>query len=1084
MSTMNNKANFLSNKPQGEDLLDGQSQIKIADAIKKHIIEFDADATDVNKDDNDIALPRIIGVEGAWGSGKSNMLKKLEEKLEENGYFFFTYDAWGNQEDLQRRSILELLTQKLIDKEILIGETEITVLNTDLDKEPTTMTCTWKRRLFSLVSRKSTSHNVTIPKVESSTKAFALMLVVSAIAATMMGAMKPTNAPCWYSLLVLAGTLVPFLIFMLCKWIYGWDFDVMWKMYQTEGTKDTATYTISELEPSVKEFRDWMTDLEKSFAVGKRLVIVFDNMDRLPREKVRQLWSSIQTFFAGKGYNKVWCIIPFDRAHLANAFSEDKTPDKGLELTNYFIEKTFPMVYRIPDPIITDYRGVFDTLFEKAFGKRNEQETINRCYRLKKPKPNMREIISFINKCVSLEHTWGNEINLTSIAVFVLNSDIILNERTDQTIIDGEYIGVFGKIIEVNEELTTEISSLVYGVDKVQAAQLPLKNIVAKALSAKESANFGKLANEKKNFFIILDEETKDMDTSLLDTAIKQISDIDAEGITAKDQSLLEKVWKKMAELYHANKLNETTFRPEVKLLMSHCPGKALKERVGKKFLELFISGDKNEHKGEEWYSVYKEFSIFVNEKGLSLTLPEKMMMAGDYVAYVKAAKADYKNYAITTSNDDLNKDLLSRVADGIDILDVLRTIQGDERFSLIGLYEGSRAMIEGGTATDDNIESALNVCKELSKEPLNLKVKQSFLDQLTHTGSVKDDLQVLRALVGKDLIGLNDEDYAKMAQVAYSYVNTDELWDKTISEKTTVLAKMMAWLIVNNQHCGQFKPDKDMITGMANIHSKTGAEQQAIIKFVDEWGKNSLNEAENALILSSVLGSESWVSSLLADKNDFSKVVLAKYYKDFNAQPITTFIASNNTWANSTYWLKVLKILIDDPDFKSACKEKLIEITGLVVKGISTGNIVSGNSNQELQDKLLAWIQFEDISSKVSDALFNYANRQSAINKYMFKSLHRYLVKVKGAEAHFLNYALKPLINEEEVQQIVLDNLSDYESLIHNNISQASDLKDALIKLYNTTKNEEFKALIDRLGIIVHEEPSEDSEEVKDEKK
>ena len=78
MSTMSDKANFLSNKPQGEDLLDGQSQIKVADAIKKHIIEFDADATDVNKDDNDIALPRIIGVEGAWGSGKSNMLKNIE----------------------------------------------------------------------------------------------------------------------------------------------------------------------------------------------------------------------------------------------------------------------------------------------------------------------------------------------------------------------------------------------------------------------------------------------------------------------------------------------------------------------------------------------------------------------------------------------------------------------------------------------------------------------------------------------------------------------------------------------------------------------------------------------------------------------------------------------------------------------------------------------------------------------------------------------------------------------------------------------------------------------------------------------
>ena len=34
---MDNKANFLSNKPSGLDLFDGQSQEKVAEAIKKHI---------------------------------------------------------------------------------------------------------------------------------------------------------------------------------------------------------------------------------------------------------------------------------------------------------------------------------------------------------------------------------------------------------------------------------------------------------------------------------------------------------------------------------------------------------------------------------------------------------------------------------------------------------------------------------------------------------------------------------------------------------------------------------------------------------------------------------------------------------------------------------------------------------------------------------------------------------------------------------------------------------------------------------------------------------------------------------------
>ena len=112
--------------------------------------------------------------------------------------------------------------------------------------------------------------------------------------------------------------------------LIGWTWKEMWQMYQTSGRTDTSTFTISDIEPSVTEFRKWMTDLSNALVDKRRLVIVFDNMDRLPSEKVRQLWSSIQTFFAVKGYTKVWCVVPFDREHLANAFSDANEEDKRL----------------------------------------------------------------------------------------------------------------------------------------------------------------------------------------------------------------------------------------------------------------------------------------------------------------------------------------------------------------------------------------------------------------------------------------------------------------------------------------------------------------------------------------------------------------------------------------------------------------------------------------------------------------------------------------------------------------------------------------------------------------------------------
>ena len=104
---------FIQNKPCSIGKLDGGSQERLAKTIARHFRQNDS-----LNDDN--ALPRIIGIEGIWGSGKSNVVKMLEKELSDN-YYFFEYDAWGHQEDLQRRSILELLTSKLINDGILSG---------------------------------------------------------------------------------------------------------------------------------------------------------------------------------------------------------------------------------------------------------------------------------------------------------------------------------------------------------------------------------------------------------------------------------------------------------------------------------------------------------------------------------------------------------------------------------------------------------------------------------------------------------------------------------------------------------------------------------------------------------------------------------------------------------------------------------------------------------------------------------------------------------------------------------------------------------------------------------------------------
>ena len=132
---------FISNQPSGNDKFEGASQERLSKAISEHFKNIDSK--------NDLCIPRIVGIEGTWGSGKSNVVKLLEQKLKENGYFFYEYDAWGNQEDLQRRSLLEQLTDKLVSNNVLTGTTTTKI------KGGKPKTVTWSEKLKYLLARKT-----------------------------------------------------------------------------------------------------------------------------------------------------------------------------------------------------------------------------------------------------------------------------------------------------------------------------------------------------------------------------------------------------------------------------------------------------------------------------------------------------------------------------------------------------------------------------------------------------------------------------------------------------------------------------------------------------------------------------------------------------------------------------------------------------------------------------------------------------------------------------------------------------------------------------------------------------------------
>ena len=252
---------FIKSLPIGKDLLEGKAQEQIAENIACLIKDNQAE----NK---------LVGLDGPWGSGKSNLVKILESRLSDTHHFFI-YDAWGHQEDLQRRAFLEELTADLCSEKLI-----------DPDS--------WKPKLKDLLSRKREVSTKTIPHLSIGVIATIFAVVLTPIFQALAGWVENL----WCKLLI---TAIPFLsaIAIYCftpkKDGHGF-FSDMYVFYKDKELSNETHVTVSEKEPSVRGFQKWMGDLSSSL-VGKKLVVVFDNMDRLPPDKVRELWSSIHTFF-------------------------------------------------------------------------------------------------------------------------------------------------------------------------------------------------------------------------------------------------------------------------------------------------------------------------------------------------------------------------------------------------------------------------------------------------------------------------------------------------------------------------------------------------------------------------------------------------------------------------------------------------------------------------------------------------------------------------------------------------------------------------------------------------------------------
>ncbi|MBB6030055.1 P-loop NTPase fold protein [Oceanithermus desulfurans] len=385
---------------------------------------------------------KAVALFGNWGSGKSTVVRLFQKEVEENpDTKVFVFDAWAHEGDPLRRSFLERLKSFLETSGWIKGKA-LEEINNQIDE---------------LTGRKEESQSRTDTVVTYEGKWIGASLALGVpLGAALLSSQPVFLAPTWFAALSLVAIFSPVLVatyfgFRSRPRKRTWEFPSL----VSQNIHTTRTSTVRSPEPTSVEFEARFKDmLDRALTGDRRLVIVVDNLDRLPNEQARSVWATMRTFFEVRDKpwsHRLWVIVPADPSavpHLwlgggDDAIQEASEGNPGRDVAEVFVSKFFQARFYVPPPVLSDWKPFFFDMLGKAFPSHDEEDfyPIYRVYRdlvLKQDRPpTPRSLKQFVNLIGSQHRTWQDEIPLPLQALYVaLREELAKNPR--QALTDKE----------------------------------------------------------------------------------------------------------------------------------------------------------------------------------------------------------------------------------------------------------------------------------------------------------------------------------------------------------------------------------------------------------------------------------------------------------------------------------------------------------------------------------------------------------------------------------------------------------------------------------------------------------------------
>lgn len=832
---------LLDNKPCGQDLFEGKSH----NAIAKNIANVLATSSD-----------KIIGIDGSWGSGKSNMVNIIKEELEKkekNKFHFYIYDAWGYQTDFQRRSILENLTSFLID------EAKI------LDKKK------WNAKLLQLLSRKRSVGTKVVKELSAVAKVSAIIAFAIPLLIFFNDLINNNVFKFVYWIIIFILSLLLLLYFQIRNMKkYGQQVSfsniihelfLSYIDYTHEKSKDSIEQsikyeTIYDEEPSTRDFKNWMDEIDKDIKKHK-LIIVFDNMDRLPHEKVQELWSAIHTFFAEKKYNNISVIIPFDREHINSAFkSEDiisghnnanqnneNVPPKLRCYGNDFINKTFDAVYRVSPPVMSDWKKYFSYCWKESFGTEVDGK-ITQIYDLLSEIITPREIIAFINEFVLIKQTSDKTIPDEYIALFIKGKDVI-SLHPQEEILNPTYLGAMNFMYQNDPALPKYISSLYYQLPAENALDIVYTENLKRALDNCDIDQIKSIQSSPNLFF------------NLLENAITKVSNY-SNSILALNKCFTNEYPQKELMIWDCiyentkQHISENTLQDYHKVLLNNI---TQKEELLK--LLIFIFSNHKEFNVVEYYNSINQISEIEGIDPFE-HLQEKEVEPSEFIIFVEESKDSFLNYKISCNSEELDKYLSELEIERLSNLTAIPYIKNN--YDISSYQTHIESLVESNFNNKDNIKILYERLKEIESP-----IRKTLPDNQIHAyfNATKDSDEFYYDLICMRIARLNNF-HQNFRPLFNNILNVTDA--STVNKVTERIEYYMDYgtilLNLNNMNhplyievakkltTQSYRLSKinvlEVLQNYASIRNALGLDAQTIIERLNEWAYDAEKQITN----------------------------------------------------------------------------------------------------------------------------------------------------------------------------------------------------------------------------------------------